>query len=100
MPVTEHGGPYVDGPHVDGPQAYGPPAYDPPVYDTERPQPLDPVARVDLQRAQQARYGVEAHPDAALLASRLAHTIADSPAASHLAGPAVPHGAGPGATVD
>jgi diguanylate cyclase (GGDEF)-like protein len=103
MPVTEHGGPYVDGPHVDGPQAYGPPAYG-----TDRPQPLDPVARVDLQRAQQARYGVEAHPDAAVLASRLAHTIADSPvashapgpAASHPAGPVVPHVAGPGATVD
>ena len=101
--MTEHGGPYVDGPHADGPQAYGPPAYDAPAYDTDRPQPLDPVARVDLQRAQQARYGVEAHPDAALLASRLAHTIADSPVASHapgptashLAGPAVPHVAGP-----
>ena len=62
---------------------------------------------MDLQRAQQARYGTEPHPDAALLASRLAHVVADSrprptgrPGCVHLAGPAVPHVAGPGATVD
>ena len=41
---------------------------------------MDPVARVDLQRAQQARYGTEPHPDAALFASRLTRVVADSPA--------------------
>ncbi len=88
--MTEHGSPYAD-----GSQAYGPP-----VYGTDRPQALDPVARVDLQRAQQARYGTEVHPDAALLASRLAHVGGDSPAVPRVAGAAAPHAAGPDATVD
>jgi diguanylate cyclase (GGDEF)-like protein len=83
MPVTEHGSPYADGPHADALTSYG----------TERPQPLDPVARVDLQRAQHIRYGTEPHPDAALLASRLVHAVADLPAGP-VADPAV---AAPGA---
>jgi diguanylate cyclase (GGDEF)-like protein len=83
MPVTEHGSPYADGTHADGPPAYG----------TDRPQPLDPVARVDLQRAQQTRYGTGPHPDAALFASRLTHVVSDpvGPAA-RLADPAAPAG--------
>src|SRR5919112_163008 len=73
MPVTEHGGPFADGPYADG-------SYD----GAERsgPHPLDPVARVDLQRAQQARYGTEPHPDAALFASRLARVVAEQPPVS------------------
>src|SRR6476620_11306156 len=74
MPVTEHGSPYVDGPHPDGSCAQG--------AGRSGPEPMDPVARVDLQRAQQARYGTEPHPDAALFASRLTRVVADSPAGS------------------
>ena len=70
--MTEHGSPYVDGPHPDGSYAQG--------AGRSGPEPMDPVARVDLQRAQQARYGTEPHPDAALFASRLARVVADSPA--------------------
>ena len=79
--MTEHGSPYVDGPHPDGPYAQG--------AGRPGPEPLDPVARVDLQRAQQARYGTEPHPDAALLASRLTRVAADAAAgAASPAGPA------------
>src|SRR5215213_5560532 len=74
MPVTEHGSPYVDGPHPDGSYAQG--------AGRPVPDPMDPVARVDLQRAQQARYGTEPHPDAALFASRLARVVAEQPPVS------------------
>jgi diguanylate cyclase (GGDEF)-like protein len=84
MPVTEHGSPYVDEPHPDGSCAQG--------AGRSGPEPMDPVARVDLQRAQQARYGTEPHPDAALFASRLTRVVADSPAGSTPAG--LPSGAG------
>src|SRR6185312_14014100 len=77
MPVTEHGSPYLDGPCPDGRNGDGSQAYG-----VERTPPLDPVARVDLQRAQQARYGTDAHPDAALLASRLVRAV-DSSVAPH-----------------
>ena len=93
--MTEHGSPYTDGLYVDARAGYGPPAsapmfgpqvtgpqvFGPQVFDTDRPQPLDPVARVDLQRAQQTRLQTEVHPEAALLASRLAHVSADPIAA-------------------
>ena len=84
--MTEHGSPYLDGPcpdgrYGDGSQAYG----------TERTPPLDPVARVDLQRAQQVRYGTDAHPDAALLASRLVRAVDSSVA---------PQAVGAGAAAD
>ncbi|HEX5813465.1 MAG TPA: PAS domain-containing protein, partial [Pseudonocardia sp.] len=83
--MTEHGSPYVDGPHPDGSHAHAHGAGRP------GPEPLDPVARVDLQRAQQARYGTEPHPDAALLASRLTRVAADAAAgAASPAGPAAP----------
>ena len=67
--MTEHGSPYADGPHPDASCAQG--------AGRSGPEPMDPVARVDLQRAQQARYGTEPHPDAALFASRLARVVAD-----------------------
>src|SRR4051794_41869458 len=91
MPVTEHGSPYVDGSPPDGSYAHG--------AGRPVPEPLDPVARVDLQRAQQARYGTEPHPDAALLAARLTRVVADSPAvpgptAAAAASPAGPAPAG------
>jgi diguanylate cyclase (GGDEF)-like protein len=73
MPVTEHGGPFADGPYADG-SCDG--------AERSGPHPLDPVARVDLQRAQQARYGTEPHPDAALFASRLARVVAEQPPVS------------------
>ena len=82
--MTEHGSPYVDEPHPDGSCAQG--------AGRSGPEPMDPVARVDLQRAQQARYGTEPHPDAALFASRLTRVVADSPAGSTPAG--LPSGAG------
>ena len=86
--MTEHGGPYADGPYADG-SCDG--------AERSGPQPLDPVARVDLQRAQQARYGTEPHPDAALFASRLARVVADrQPPVAGRRCPDCPEAASPG----
>jgi hypothetical protein len=87
--MTENGEHVVDGVHgtASGPTA-GPTG-----------APVDAVARVDLHRARQAASGAEVHPDAALLAARLARVVGDPaarPVAVPAAGVAGPGVAGPG----
>ena len=78
--MTENGDHVVDG-------ARGPAA-----------EPVDAVVRVDLHRSRQVATGAEVHPDAALLAARLARAVddpAERPAPVPVAAPGMPHPSAP-----